>query len=489
MKRLLCAILIIALILCGTSFAIAEEPETIQVAFMLTMNAAEERKLVEQAINDELDKANLGVHIELVGIDFASWSSQITLMLADGSLDLFNCCFMPSVSVLADQGSIAPLNDLLEQYGQGILETLGDYINCAKIGDTIYGTPKIDAFSRAKMYFMNKEIADELGIDPESVTDLASLTEVLKAVKEARPDLIMIACNNGGDYYRDYTDADLLGTEKPLGVLLLEDGCEDTTVVNYYESERFKQDMAFAKQWSELGFFMKDPLNAQDGAFAYVTNGQAFGCFGAYCSEDVGLNIQQKGTGVPLYCCQITDYAWATTSNVTAMTWCVPALSRHQEAAAKFLNEMYTNPVISNLVCNGIDGRHYIVTDEGNIVFAEGLDAMNTGWPSGMGTFWPNITISLPWAPDPTDVYEGWLATNDTCMKSPALGFSFDSSNVSDEISACLSVLDQYVNALMLNIADTDALYEKFIAALKDAGIDDVIAEKQAQLDAWKAAK
>lgn len=293
----------------------------------------------------------------------------------------------------------------------------------------------------------------------------------------------MVANGNGGAWWT-MSGVDVLGTEDPLGCLMLNESSE-LKVVNYYESEEFKTLMEYGKLWNELGFFMKDPLNAQDGAFSYLSNGQAFGATGAYCSEAVGESVQEKGNGRDLYAAQISPDAWATTNLVTAMTWCVPALSEHKEAAVKFLNELYTNPDLANLVCNGIEGKHYVVTEEGNIDFAEGLDAFTTGWPSGMGTFWPNITISRPWKPDAADSYDAWVAANDTCKKSPALGFAFDAFNVSDEISACSSVVDQYVNALLLDLGDTEALYAEFLEALNDAGLESIIEEKQAQLNEW----
>ena len=171
------------------------------------------------------------------------------------------------------------------------------------------------------------------------------------------------------------------------------------------------------------------------------------------------------------------------------MTWCVPALSPRKESAVKFLNLLYTDADIANLLCNGIEGVHYVVTEEGNIDFPEGLDAFNTGWPSGMGTFWPNITITYPWKPDPADVYQSWLDSNATCMKSPALGFTFDPTNVADEISACSTIVDKYVNSLLLDVGDTETLYAEFLSDLEAAGMDAIIAEKQAQLDAWQSAQ
>ena len=486
MKKILPVLVGCSMAFSIATFASAEDLETVTVPFMLTMNPAEDTAEVQAAINEELAKKDLNIQVELVGIDYASWTQQMTLMLADGSVDLFNCTFMPSVSVLANQGSIVSLNELLPEYGQGILDTIGDYIGCATIDGNIYGVPKVDAFSKAQLFFMNKTIADEVGIDPATITDYETLTEAFKKVHEAKPDLTVIANGTGGAY-RDIASVDFLGTEDPLGCLILEAGSDDTTVVNFYETDAFKTMLAQGKEWDELGFFMKDPLNAQDGAFSYLANGQAFGGFGSYASAEVGKNIQEKANAMDLYVVQVVPDSWATTANVTAMTWCVAELSDHKEAAVKLLNELYTNPTIANLVCNGIEGKQYVVTEDGSIDYAEGLDAFSTGWPSGMGTFWPNITITYPWTPDPADVYEDWLSTNENCQKSPALGFSFDASNVSDEISACAGVVDQYYTALLLNIGDTDALYKEFLEALSDAGIEDIVAEKQAQLDAWKA--
>lgn len=484
MKRSLALLLTLVLLCTGISFAAAEEPETVQVAYMLTMNPAEGRQEVQDAVNELLAKKNLGIQVEFVCIDFASWATQINLMLTDGSIDLFNACFMPSLSVLADSGSIAAMDDLYNEYGQGILSTLGDYINCARVDGVLYGAPKVNAFSSALMFVMRKDIADELGIDPETITDFDTLTESLKKVKAAYPDMTMIANGKVGDYMT-FNDIDFLGTEDPLGCLSLKDGGTDLTVENYYASDAFKNLMAYSKQWATEGFFMKDPLNAQDGSMAYISNGQSFGSFVSYSDEATAVSVQEKSIGKEIYACQITATPWATTSNVAGMTWCVPSLSTHKEAAVKLLNELFTDADLANLVCNGIEGVHYTVTDQGNITFADGLDPMSTTWPSGMGTFWPNICITYPWQPDPANEYESWLASNETCSKSPALGFTFNSADVADEVSACATVVDKYVAALLLNVGDQDSLYASFLSDLETAGINDIIAAKQAQLNAW----
>ena len=72
---------------------------------------------------------------------------------------------------------------------------------------------------------------------------------------------------------------------------------------------------------------------------------------------------------------------------------------------------------------------------------------------------------------------------------SPAMGFTFDPSNVTDEITACTNVVSQYYNTIVLGLDDTQTLLEQFRKELHDVGIDAIIEEKQAQLDAWAANK
>ena len=177
----------------------AAETEKIVVPYMLTMNAAEEKDMVQEAINDiTVDK--IGVEVELLCIDFASWSDQMNLLLTDGGVDLFNCSFMSPVSTYVDNGAIAKLDDLLDEYGQGIQECLGDYIECGRFGEDIYGVPKVDAYSNRPCVIMDADICDELGIVPDDIHNFEDLTEVARKVKEAHPELAIFPTGTNGDF-------------------------------------------------------------------------------------------------------------------------------------------------------------------------------------------------------------------------------------------------------------------------------------------------
>lgn len=473
----------------GVAQASAEdgEAEKIVVPYMLTMNAAEERDLVQEAIN-ALTVERIGVEVELLCIDFASWSDQLNLLLTDGGVDLFNCSFMSPVSSYVDSGAIAPLDDLLAEYGQGISECLEDYIESGRFDGSIYGVPKVDAYSNRPCVVMDAEICDELGIKPEDIHNFEDLTQVAKKVKEVHPELAIFPTGTNGDFLTPI-GFDTLGTtgNNVFGGLILADN--NLKVVNVFETEQFEEMIRYTNQWMKDGLFISDPMNAQDGAVAYLSNNQAFCYIGSGFDPAVAAEVQQNNCGKRLYGAELAPANYATTDSVSGMLWCIPALSEHKEAAMKFLNALYTDAELANLVCSGIEGTHYVKKDDGTVDFAEGLDAFTTGWPSGMGTFWPNITITYPWAPNSADYYETWVASNESAAKSAAMGFTFNPVNVTDEITSCTNVVSQYYNTIVLGLDDTEKLLEQFRTELHDAGIDTIIEEKQAQLDAWAAEK
>ena len=65
----------------------------------------------------------------------------------------------------------------------------------------------------------------------------------------------------------------------------------------------------------------------------------------------------------------------------------------------------------------------------------------------------------------------------------------WDSSSVLNQVTACNNVVSEYNNALLWGSIDPAENLPKFIEALKAAGIDEIIAEKQKKLDEFLASK
>ena len=67
----------------------------------------------------------------------------------------------------------------------------------------------------------------------------------------------------------------------------------------------------------------------------------------------------------------------------------------------------------------------------------------------------------------------------------PLFGFIPDSTNVSTQVAAVSNIYDQYYDVLTYGDVNPDEYPAQFLTELEAAGINDIIAEYQAQADAW----
>lgn len=81
------------------------------------------------------------------------------------------------------------------------------------------------------------------------------------------------------------------------------------------------------------------------------------------------------------------------------------------------------------------------------------------------------------------------LVQNENAIVSPAMGFSFDNSKVADDIAACQAIFNEYKGIIHTGTGDVEANVAAMMDAMRDSGFDEIVAEVQAQLDAWMASK
>ena len=86
-------------------------------------------------------------------------------------------------------------------------------------------------------------------------------------------------------------------------------------------------------------------------------------------------------------------------------------------------------------------------------------------------------------------MWEQYQEVRDTALKSKAYGFYFDTTPVFNEISALNAVSDEYRTSIETGSVDPDTAIAEFNQKLYDAGLQNVMDEKQAQLDEWLAQK
>lgn len=463
-----------------------ESYPVVKVAYAVVFPSPDE-KAIEVELNKILrEKAH--AEIDLVGIEFGNWSTQLNLMLTGGgsdSIDMFNSFWYTSVSNLVANGQVLKLDDLLASEGSDIkglfTDGLEEFLDCGVVNGGQYGIPSMYSYSTENIYYAKTEDVAKANINWSQVNSIDAMSEAILKIKEANPDNYYIP--GATEPYWIPKSIDYLGDTTYLGVLT--NPTESTTVENYYESEYFLNFLSHVKEWKKAGVFSPDPLSNSNPTIMNLLMGVSNGTPGYAWDSDVNMKATTAQNGIELDGTNVTN-ALSTTSNATTYMWHISSFSKNPEAAMRVLNVLYTDPDAAQLIANGIEGLDYELNEDGQMIYPEGANGMSDlGWPASSMAYWPNVMLCKTWYYEPADIYDKMLEKNKTSDKSLALGFSFDSTKVADQMAACANVIAQYYTPLMYGEVDIDSTLVDFQAALKKAGIDDIIAEKQAKLNVW----
>ncbi len=443
-------------------------------------------------VQDELSrlaKEKINATVKLLPISIGAWNQQMNLMLTSNEkLDLIltgssaTLGYAPQVS----KGQLLPLNELLDQHGQGIKEAVGDaFIQASSIDGKIYGVPSIRDLAVNYGVLIRKDLADKYGIDPSAINSIDALEGMMKTLKENEPNIAPIAPGVAGASIAEYLyTLDRLGDG--YGVLL-NNGQDDLKVINYYETEEYAALVKRIRGWYQAGYILKDAATNKEGIADLIKAGRA----AAYVANlKPGVEMQEsRMIGTEIAKGEITEPV-AKTETVTNIMWGIPRNATNPEASMKLLNLLYTDKDFINTIDWGIEGKHYAKTDQENVIkYADGVDANSSGYNPNTGWMFGNQFLSYTFEGDNPDIWKETDEFNKNAIKSKALGFTFDSSPVKTEFASVTNVMNQYRLGLETGTLDPDKALPDFIAKLKSAGIDKIVAEKQKQLDAWAASK
>lgn len=433
-------------------------------------------KISEAASKITEEKFN--TKVELTRVGFGSYDQQVNLTLASSEkLDLmYEYC--GNVTSAISSGQIVPITDYLDSYGSDMKSQISDSDwKCVTFNGDIYGVPANKEKATGWGFAMNKEMADATGIDYSSIKTEEELEPLLEKVKEMYPDVYPIVSNNGSMSLM--TDQDDLGGD--IGSLESASG-DNTTVINYYGTDEYMNEMKLRYDWAQKGLIMPDASTSTENANSLIGAGKGFGRF---TNTKPGIEKEmEKEVGKEVVVLEMVK-PYTTTTRVD-IVWYVPHNSEKPERAVQVLNEIYTNPDLANLFINGLEGKHYEFVDKekGIVNYPEGVNASNTGYTS-LPWAWPNETISYIWEGLESDIWDQIQEFNKDATVSPAKGFAWDNTEVQNEVTACANVVAKYGPALECGSLDPETTIPKFLDELKAAGADTIIAEKQKQLDAW----
>ena len=446
----------------------------------------EDLDTVEEAIN-EITREKINVEVTLMPIAIADYPSKVSLALQGGEkIDVYQSLGDFNNYVSTDMAY--DITELLNEAGSGIVETVGEeWLNaCAKDG-SIYGVPTMKPVALTPMVVYRQDIVDALGIDMSTVSSMDDMTDILKQVKEAYPDMIPVAPVQTGEIgvSVNYGEVDFLTDDRysPVGVLV----GDSLEVEDLYSTDLFREKCELVRSWYEDELVMQDAATTTSAAAELMSSGNYFCYIAAYSypEADTAASLQAQCGTNPIGAKIIGD-AYLSTADLNAVSWLLASTTDVPEAAMKFLDLTYTDADVINLLIYGIEDRDYVMNDDGTVSYPEGEDASTVPYTAQLscGTL-GNFFLMYPTAGTNPDSLEWELEQNQTAKTSPAMGFTFDSDSVKTQYTAVKNVVSQYLPGLICGSLDPATEIDKFVQALNDAGYQDILDAKQEQLDAW----
>ena len=440
---------------------------------------------------NELTIPALNIEAKLQVTDYGSRSQQLTLQISGGEqLDIVQSLGVGYTNGIANdywedlEQEVDGL-PLLQTYGQGIIETMGDtYINAARFSDgVLYGIPqqKEQAGGRFSIAvrtdcLKNAESAMDLVPNYEGEywqidNGLDDLVTIIKALHDTNPGMDAFDPQSG---YLCWTKVDSMGDY--FGVL----GNWGTgDIVDFFREESYLDMVHAMRELYEYGCINPSAITDTTASSAKIIAGTTCSFISQY---KPGSRIQENAS-----CQNDMTFVYGgpnfTASNsVASMPWCITVNNSDLVAAMQYLNFMYTSSDWNNLFNWGEEGVDYTVEDGTAKVGSEAEYQHSVQW------ICPGQFKAYPAYGNPTNLWDLYEDFNENAIVSEASGFIFDKTPVVNEYTAVSNVYSEYQKSIEFGAVDPDSAIDEMEAKLASAGYQKILDEKQRQYDEWKAA-
>ncbi len=472
-----------------------EEDAVDMVFYYFLMNQPDDAGMdrVAEAIN-KLAMEKLNINVKAKGVQLGEYRTAIPMMIAGGEqLDLFNLLNGPvSYATLMGNNSLQDISELLPVYAPDALELVGDTINAFKDGDAIYGVTNYRNFNANQYVVARKDVLEELGLVDQfyAMTKWSDWEEICQQVLDKTDyypmggsKCVIWQAGTSAIWYSDSFDFVTYDTLNEPTNLLRAD-MDDTTVKFIYEQPETAYTLNMINSWNEKGFIYPETYITDENAQVLLKNGVTFS---NVTKSEIGVAENWSSrSGVELLGQMLSDTpVLVTTGQVQMGTLVVPVTAEEPEAAVRFINEIYTNEELLNLIAWGIEGTDYVVNEAGEAAYPNGdshVSYHNMDYTMG------NFFLYLPWEGNGSDYREVCYAENQKAVNSPYLGFQLDGSEYDSYVSALTNVYNEYGPRLNSGLYTEEAC-EEMIAKMESCGLREYVSGVQEQLDAWLASK
>lgn len=469
---------------------------------------------VWEAFNEKLQEYVPNTTVEITCMPTAEYKEKYPQMLASGeAVDLtWIASWVTGSNQLIMDGNLMALDDLVDEYGQGIKETLGEDVldmhRYPKDDKLYYLISWQGLYSNVRAFKVPTELAQLAGDtwleDTQKVVtkwwNEYSSPDDLQAVFD-QLDIYFAALKENDKLYAGLTQATFgawlypnrLSSESSLqmyniGVPHMD---ESFTVIDTIQSDYYRVYAQNMAEFYKKGYIRSDIASLEKNTLSFVKGGE-------YTPNTSVIDVHNDLTpsaaqmysataGVDISLIQIENEGYLSKGDATAMA--IPYCADEPERAMMVLNALYTEPELYQLLIYGFEGEHYTDNGDGTITTdygAQGTSDSNYGlWKWTVGT----CKNSLVTQADVAGYYDELQAQEKDAIISSFINFVFDDSNVTDVVASLKAIDGEYKSMIDNGYMgdEWEATLDKWISERKAAGVDRLIEELQNQINDYVA--
>lgn len=457
-----------------------EDPYEVSIQFVGLFEANSNIANVEAALN-EITKEKINCTVDIVPVFIGDLPSTTSLGVAGGEkMDIVTVGLTSGITSMVSDDLLLPLDDLLAQRGQGALEVTKNVGEAQKINGQTYAISGYPFAAVAGGFVYNKTMADQYGIEMHDEMTAEEMFAVGEKLKEHGVYLTFFG-NSSQCNYKFWYGGDLFGSTGEYGGIL--DAANSSEITNIYDSQEMRDYFKMVKSWNDAGFLSAGQLTDTTSTQEYFSQQKIFGTSTAYTVNQLA---SWQAADFESAIVRMSD-PLISTGSATEFMLGIAANCERPDKAMDLINLIYSDPEVANLIQYGIEGTDYVAVDgtENVITYDGTTNADHNSYYASFVHFGSPLDLKIV-APLTDSYYTDVQAFENDAHKSTAFGYTFDSTNYGAESGAISSVMQEKLPMLNAGeVADVDAAVDDLVASLQAAGIDDVIAANQEQLNAY----
>jgi len=338
---------------------------------------------------------------------------------------------------------------------------------------------------------VNKEKATQMGFNfnqayvtkykledlTKNVKSIEDITPMLKTIKDAEPTIFPVEPNTGIIGFTTMDDS-----AQASNMVVLPHDSTDGKYVSAPSNPNFAKIADVTRAWYTAGYISKDAATVTD-----VTPFRKAGKnFVAFDSMKPGKDVEVSTATGTTWKETVIGTPFLRTSDTMGCMMSIPKSAKDPNRVLEFVDKMYSDVKLINLIDYGIEGTHYVVKSPGIIDFAPATDGgKKSGYNPGTPWMFGDQFKSYLFSNEDPQKWAAFKAFNDAAKPVKDAGFVYTDDNVKNEEAACVNVSKEFGPSIQVGAIDPKVNIPKYIAKLDAAGMQKILADINTQYATW----